>query len=91
MSGKDWYEENIEEPVRPLVRLLRNEGFNTECSCGHEMYVQCSYSTDAEIMRLDNLLFHHGLRDYNILISVERHNGHLHTTMDIRITQEEEK
>ncbi len=32
----DWYEENIEEPIRPLVHLLRENGFNTECSCGHE-------------------------------------------------------
>lgn len=40
----NWYEENIEESIIPLVKLLRDNGFNTECSCGHEMYVQCSIS-----------------------------------------------
>jgi len=37
----DWYKEYIEEDIRPLVKLLRENGFNTECSCGHDMYVQC--------------------------------------------------
>jgi hypothetical protein len=31
---EDWY-DRIEEPLRELVRLLRNEGFNTTCSCDH--------------------------------------------------------
>jgi hypothetical protein len=52
----DWY-KCIEEPVRELVLLLRNNGFNTECSCGHEMYVQCQYIPDGEIMNLHNLVY----------------------------------
>ena len=40
---KDWYERNIEEPIRPLFCLLRDNGINTVCSCGHEMYVECEY------------------------------------------------
>ena len=35
----DWYDK-IEEEIRPLVKLLRNNGFNTTCSCGHNMWVQ---------------------------------------------------
>jgi len=41
---KDWYEEKIEEPLRDLVKILRNNGVNTTCSCGHEMYIQCAFS-----------------------------------------------
>ena len=36
-----WYDKHIEEPIRLLVKLLRNNGINTTCSCGHEMYVEC--------------------------------------------------
>jgi len=53
----DWYEENIEEPVRDVVKHLRDNGFNTECSCGHDMYVQLGWSLDGELMRLHSLLF----------------------------------
>lgn len=52
-----WYEHGVEEPVRDLVKVLRGHGFNTECSCGHEMYVQCQYIPDGEIARLHSLLF----------------------------------
>jgi len=31
----DWY-ENIEAPIRDIVKFLRNNGVNTECSCGYE-------------------------------------------------------
>ena len=80
---KDWYEEYIEEPVRKTVRLLRDNGFNTVCSCGHKMYIQCSYITDGEIMRLDNLLFNNGHRDYKIDLSVHRKEGHIYSSIDI--------
>ena len=40
-NPQDWYEKNIEEPIRELVKLLRNNGINTICSCGHEMYCEC--------------------------------------------------
>jgi hypothetical protein len=36
----DRYEEHIEEPIRGVVKTLRDNGFNTTCSCGHEMYVE---------------------------------------------------
>lgn len=52
-----WYDENAEEGVRALVRALRNEGFNTECSCHHEMFVQMAYSIDGEVKRLHDLVW----------------------------------
>ena len=80
---KSWYEENIEEEVRDLVLLLRNNGFNTECSCGHDMYIQCQYFTDGEIQRLDNFLFNNGYTDYTVTVKVRRVEGHLHSTLQI--------
>ncbi len=32
----DWYESHIDANIRELVRLLRNNGWNTNSSCGHE-------------------------------------------------------
>lgn len=53
----DWYQENIEPEIRDFVKLLRDNGFNTEYSCGHEMYVECRYVPDGEVKRLHDLLY----------------------------------
>jgi hypothetical protein len=79
-AEEDWYSENIEEPVRDIVELLRNNGFNTESSCGHNMEIQCSYFLDKEINRLHKLLYLY-LNDkglpitYDITISVNVIDG----------------
>lgn len=72
-----WYKEVIEEGIRKEVKLLRDNGFNTECSCGHKKYIQCSYITNGTIQDLDNLLFNNGYRDYRICVHTERVNGHI--------------
>lgn len=82
---KNWYEENIEEGIRDLVRYLRNNGINTECSCGHEKYIQCQYVTDGAIMVLDALLFNYGLQDYEIELHLYRKDGFLRTTLNIKL------
>lgn len=66
-----WYERHIEEPIRPLVKLLRENGINTTCSCGHEMYVECEYYGD-ELYGLYCLLFNNGYRKFKI----EAHVGY---------------
>ena len=81
----DWYKEHIEEPVRSLVKLLRNNGFNTECSCGHEMYVQCQYILDGDIMRLHNLLFNNGYRDYEINVIIQVKEGYCYPSLDLKL------
>lgn len=83
-GDNDWYKDNIEEGVRGVVKLLRDNGFNTECSCEHGKYVQCQYITDDVIQRLDNLLFNHGFRNYAIYITIKRDDGHIFSTMDIK-------
>lgn len=54
----DWY-DRIEEPVREVVRRLRNAGINTTCSCGHDMYIECDTTLDGEIMDIHNVLWHY--------------------------------
>jgi hypothetical protein len=75
----NWYEKYIEKPIRPLVKLLRDNGYNTECSCGHKMYVQCQYPwiDNGEFYRLDMLLFNNGYRDYKIETWIKRVDGNL--------------
>ena len=54
--NKDWYDQ-IEQPVRSLVKLLRNQGFNTTCSCGHDKTIQLEwYGFEGEIHKLCSLL-----------------------------------
>ena len=62
----NWYDQ-IEEPVRGLVKLLRNNGFNTICSCGHEMYVQMEWGGFEEEARdLYNLLGQNGYSNFEL-------------------------
>lgn len=79
----DWYEETIEPEIRPIVKLLRNNGFNTTCSCGREMYVECEIITDGTLQKLDNLLFNNGFTDYKITISVDRVAGNIYSAMRV--------
>lgn len=86
----DWY-ECIEEPVRELVFLLRNNGFNTECSCGHQMYIQCQYTMGYDnIMELHRLLCNY-LNDkkmkvtFKIKITVLVDDGNPRSTLDIEL------
>jgi len=86
----DWYEENIEPEVRNLVKYLRDNGVNTECSCGHKGYIQCQYSPDGSIKVLHDLLYNYfsGRNEtitYTIKIHVQVIGGHLHSTLDIQL------
>jgi len=66
----DWYEEHIEAPIRPLVKLLRDNGFNTLGSCGHNMYVQLLFMPEWDIVtELSEFMIANEYKDF--LISVE--------------------
>ena len=66
----EWYDQ-IEEPVREIVKLLRNNGFNTTCSCGHEMYIEGDLpGADYELQRLHKILWDY-LHERNKPISYE--------------------
>jgi len=91
----DWYEDNIEEPIRDLVKFLRNNGVNTECSCGHDMYIQCQYIPDGSIQDLIKLLYVYFYDvkgrshfDFEIAINIKVKEGHQYRTLDIKLLKE---
>ena len=93
-----WYEHCIEEPIRDVVKLLRDHGFNTECSCGHGygMYIQCQYIVDGEIQRLHDLLhcyfYEQGKPiDYEIIVRHKVVNGHSYTSLDVQLPKKYDK
>jgi len=91
MEKINWYEENIEAPLRDIIKYLRNNGINTECSCGHEMYIQCQYIPDGNISELHKILYNYFSKnklninyDLNIIVKVE--NGYTTlSSIDIRL------
>jgi hypothetical protein len=83
----NWYEKCIEPYIRSLVRLLRDNGINTESSCGHDMTVYCQIITDGFIQHVDNLLFNEGYRNYTIEINIDRVDGHEYSSMKISLKQ----
>ena len=85
-----WYEENIEEDVRFPVKLLRDNGINTECSCEHDKYIQCQYINDGYIKNIDYILFNAGFRNYVIELYLNRENGHLRSFINIKFDDLEE-
>ena len=63
--------DDIEPEIRETVKLLRDNGFNTTCSCGHEMYVEFEFFDSCEIDNLYNLLFNNGYRGFKITATVQ--------------------
>ena len=86
----DWYDQFIEDPLKDLVKVLRNNGINTECSCGHEMYIQCQHILDGELMDINKMLLcyldeNNLPQDYKIEITHEVMDGHQFTNLDIKL------
>ena len=68
--SKQWY-DCIEPEIREIVRLLRDNGFNTYSSCGHEMYVQLDIICGAELDELHNLLHNNGYPHFQMTVEWE--------------------
>lgn len=51
--------QHIEEPIRELVKLLRDSGINTTSSCGHEMSVQADVLPSGYLQILDEVVFNY--------------------------------
>ena len=87
----NWYDKNIEPKVRKLVRLLRDNGFNTECSCEGtkdgkgKPNVQLQYMADGEVQRLHDLLFSNGYMNYVIKVHYKVWDGHSYPSMEVVI------
>ena len=70
---------DIEEPIREIVRALRDNGVNTICSCGHEMYVEADITPDGQLLNIHKTLFNYLAENglpvkYSIDIHLEQNN-----------------
>lgn len=76
----NWYDENIESEIRELVKILRNNGFNTTSSCGHKMEIEGDIFIDYDLKKMNDLLFNYFyerncIPNYEIIFSVKVQNG----------------
>lgn len=91
IAGMNWYDEFIEAGARDVVKVLRENGINTECSCHHNMTIQCGYVIDGQLMDIHNLLFNHFTATgekvtYTVTITHKVCNGYtLSTFVEIKL------
>ncbi len=95
----DWYDQHIEDPLKGIVRYLRNNGINTICSCGHKMRIDCYSHLGHEVPELHKLVWaylyeHPGELGYDgVFFSISlNHNvmdGHAYTTMALHLGKPE--
>ena len=74
--------ENIEEPIRGIVKELRNNGINTTSSCGHEMTIQADILVNGQLQVLHNTLFNYFIDgdpdlEYVVTVRLEVRRGML--------------
>lgn len=62
----NWYYENIEPEIMSYVVMLRNGGWNTTRSCGHEMTVEIDISNMEDVERLATCLMEHGVEKFRM-------------------------
>lgn len=63
----DWYMTAIEEPIRELVKRLRDRGINTTCSCGHDMTIEGDVNDiQHEEWVISTTLIELGFKDFKI-------------------------
>ena len=77
-----WYEEYIEEPIRGIVKALRDNGVNTTCSCGHEMTIQADVIVSGHLEVIHKTLFNYLAEnnlpiEYDIVVRLEARKGML--------------
>ena len=59
----DWYNE-LEPEIRDLVKLLRNNGWNTTSSCGHKMYIEIEINKLNQAEELATFLVENLFKDF---------------------------
>ncbi len=68
-----WYDD-IEAPIRTHVKLLRDNGFNTTCSCGHGMWVELELGNNLdEGERLARFLQENGYHQFHLSTELFAH------------------
>ena len=69
-----WY-KNIEPEVRDLVKLLRNNGWNTTCSCGHNKTIEIEITNMVEMENLGTFLIENGIKEFIIQGNLDNIGG----------------
>lgn len=88
MSSEDDFYNAIEDGVREWVRAFRNAGINTECSCGHEGYIQCqSLDVANDVERITQVLYEHGIETFDIVWSCSFDRGRRYPSLNVRCKQ----
>ena len=71
-NEKEFYNA-LEEPIREVVRLLRNCGVNTTCSCGHEMYIEIELGNHLdEVETIATVLAMAGYKEFKIECTLQK-------------------
>lgn len=66
----DWYEQ-IEAHIRPIVKLLRDNGFNTTSSCHHDMTIDMDWLDPLDIQRLPVVLIENGITNFRVTADID--------------------
>ena len=71
--------DNLEEPIRELVKVLRNNGINTTCSCGHKMSIEADIIPDGQLFIIHKTIFNYLAKQklpirYSVDIHLEENN-----------------
>lgn len=75
-NKKTWYDKYIESEIRPMVKLLRDNGVNTYESCGHDMWISVD-GIHVILFPVDEVLWNNGYK--NFIIEVYRtYDNHYH-------------
>lgn len=75
----------LEDGVRKWVKLFREQGINTECSCHHEGYIQCqTLDQTYEIRTIRSIMLEKRIKNYTIEFLGEETNGFYHQHLIIR-------
>lgn len=86
MSKNDWYDRFIEEPLKDIVKELRNNGVNTCSSCGHERWIQANtYNVDLDLRTIYDVLTDLGETNFRTIVFVDVVDGESHKFIEITL------
>lgn len=84
----DWY-EGIDVEVRDVVRLLRDNGFNTCWSSGQRLEVQSIADAPSDVDRLDELMRDTGYGAFSIALTLDVCDDERHLLLSLVLPQEQ--
>jgi hypothetical protein len=73
----DWYDKYVESGLRDIVRLLRDNGFNTTYSCHHAMVVEMESYKIEDVAELYDLLVGHGYDGFTAEMALYKQEGQM--------------